>query len=166
MKLNVMPKNVNDIIWLHYCNVTCRCHPGAVKAVHMVWKRRLIFPCVSFSGRSWLKRRCIRLHGADDLEDQGGCKGEKMTSDPTAPLPSAELPARTGSLCVGGAGRRVGRGKLRLESSFQHTKPVRSPSFLLPVRLKRTISLFKAIGAQIDSVSFVTSVLPNISPNK
>lgn len=42
------------------------------------------FVCV-FSGRSRLERRCICLHGANDLEDQGGHKGQKMTSDPSTP---------------------------------------------------------------------------------
>lgn len=38
------------------------------------------------SWRSWLQRRCICLHGVNGLEDQGGRKGQKMTSDPSAQL--------------------------------------------------------------------------------
>lgn len=70
-----------------------------------------------------------------------------MTSDPTAPLPTSELPAQTGrkpadvSVCTVRNGKEE---ELRLESSFQHTKPVRSPSLLLPVGLNGTTSLFKS----------------------
>lgn len=35
----------------------------------------------------------ICLHGADVLEDQGRCKSQKMTSDPTPPLSSVGAPA-------------------------------------------------------------------------
>ena len=52
----------------------------------------IICSCVS-SGGPRLERRCVRLPGADDVEDQGGCKGQKMTSDPSAPLSAARLPA-------------------------------------------------------------------------
>lgn len=42
------------------------------------------------SWRSWLQRRCICLHGVNGLEDQGGRKGQKMTSEPSAQLPLAD----------------------------------------------------------------------------
>lgn len=39
------------------------------------------------SGGSRLQRRRPGLHGADDLEDQGGRQGEEMTSDLMTPTP-------------------------------------------------------------------------------
>lgn len=77
--------------WFTLCTVELWQYAGKRWMISMV-----TCSCVSSWGPR-LEWRCDCLHGADDVEDQGGCKGQKMTSDPSAPLCSApRLASRRG----------------------------------------------------------------------
>lgn len=104
--------------------------------------------CVS-SGGPRLERRRVCLLGADVLEDQGGCKGQKMTSDPSTPLSSVQLPA-----FVLAAGRQRSSGGLEAlgewRSECRGEEGERCFSTVCLLDWIRTV--FKAIGAQINNV--------------
>lgn len=139
-----------------YASTFRKCYSTVALSVSSVQSAQIILllTCIS-SGGPRLQWRCICLSGANDLEDQRGHKGQKMTSDPTTPLSSGQLPASTevqeACTCSHRVKVRVSGESLGQTDAFS-TRSL-SLSLLLPVELnERTASPFKAIGAQINSV--------------
>ena len=107
------------------------------------------------SGGSRLQRRRPGLHGADDLEDQGGRQGEEMTSDlmtPNPPPPRDRAPAFlwTGRTTVR-PGRREGKPR-----GYLFRVPLGEPSqtFTGFYRLLENRRLFRR-EQEINSVLFI-----------